>query len=76
MEIYVALMDSPGRKSFVVGAFSSEEKARAACQENYDEDNETSGMPEKPLEWKDDTAKLDDGDSYVVVLADLDYRVW
>lgn len=70
--VYTALMDSPGSKSAHLGVFSTEEKARAACQEHKDEDDEVYGKPASPLTWADDTAALPDGDSYVVILTSLD----
>jgi hypothetical protein len=72
VEIYIGLLDSPGQKSAVIGAFSDETKARGACQEHHDQDNDAAGMAPIPLVWEDDTASLPDGDSYVVVLVDLD----
>jgi hypothetical protein len=72
--VYTALLDSPGRKSAHIGVFSSEELARAACQEHKDEDDEEGGQPKSALAWAEDTAELPDGDSYVVVLTSLDIR--
>lgn len=74
MNIYTALRDIPGQKSALIGAFSTEDKARAACQDEENEDAEVSGVPGTPLTWKGDTAELPDGDSYVVILTDLDQR--
>ena len=74
MNLCTALRDIPGRKSALVGVFSTEEKARAACQDEEDEDAEVSGQPRTILAWKDGTAETPDGDSYVVILTGLDQR--
>ena len=66
MDIYIAVNDIPGQASWIGGAFSTEEKARAACEE----DNEA------PLAWTDDTAKSAEGDStYTIVMCDLDTAI-
>jgi hypothetical protein len=67
MNIYVALNDqpAPGGKSSVVGAFSTEDGARAAC-------TESAG---RSLAWKDAEADGGDRSSYAVVLVDLDVPV-
>jgi hypothetical protein len=78
MDIYTALLDRVGHASDFIGAFSTEGKARAACQDHYDEDNAVSRRydeacaPFGDLPWKEDRAVLDDGDEYVVVLTSLD----
>lgn len=74
VEICIALRDIPRQKSALIGAFSTKAKARAACQEEADEDDETSGVPRTPLAWNGDTAELPDGDSYVVLLTSLNVR--
>lgn len=73
-DIYIALLDRPGHGSAMIGAFSDEDKAQAACQEHYAEDCRYDEVcaPFGDLPWRDDKAELDDGDSYVVVLVDLD----
>jgi hypothetical protein len=72
MDVYTALLDIPGQKSGHIGVFSTEGKARAACQEHKDEDDEVTGAPKSALTWKDDSAEAPDGDSYVVILSTLD----
>ena len=74
MDIYTALRDDPGRKSALIGPFSSEQKARGACQEDADEDAAVSGIAPVTLRWADDSAALPDGSTYVVVLGNLDQR--
>jgi hypothetical protein len=65
-DVYVALRDTAGETSQLVGAFSTEEKARAACQEDRDENGEPG-----PLAWNSTTACGNDGDLYDVVLTEL-----
>jgi hypothetical protein len=68
LEIYVALNDQPeggSGRSFVVGAFSTDQKARDACQADAS----------VPLVWADAEAPHTDGSSYAVVLVDLDEPV-
>ena len=78
MDIYVALRDEPGRKSALIGAFSRENEARDACQQDADEDAveglHGGGSGPTPLIWLDTEAALPDGSTYVVVLTDLDAR--
>jgi len=65
MEIYITLCDSAGGgKSGVIGAFTTEEKARTAAQE----DNESE------LHWHEGNtaAEAEDGDVYDIVLVELD----
>jgi hypothetical protein len=64
MGIHIALNDFGNRNSGLIGAFSSDEKAMAACQENADS--------AEPLVWRDMEAEDVDGSKYVVVLVDLD----
>jgi len=72
MNVYITVCDPAGRGiSQVIGAFSTKEKARAAAQEIEDED-EGGGTQ---LSWKDTSAQADDGDTYDVVLAELDVRI-
>jgi hypothetical protein len=71
MNIYIAVSDPADSlvgKSWIVGAFSSEERAQAACQED-------ASIPSLPLEWKDAAAADTDGTSYVVILAELDVAI-
>ena len=76
MEIYTALHDAApsqmGAKSQVLGMFSTEERARAACQAHADGEAEQFEMPQAPLEWGDTGAGGLDGTSYDVVLGNLD----
>lgn len=78
MDVYTALLDSPGKNSVHIGVFSAEERARAACQEDYGEDNavtrryDEACAPFGELPWKEDRAVLDDGDEYVIVQTTLD----
>lgn len=54
MEIYVALRDSDQPQSFVIGAFSTEERAQSACQAEADDIAKGWGKSfAPPLEWKD-----------------------
>ena len=65
-------------ESFVVGAFGSEDKARAACQAEADSTAEAWGAYGKrasALAWEDAEATTDAGDHYAVVLVDLDVPV-
>ena len=78
MDIYVALRDSDQPQSFVIGAFSSEDKAQAACQAEADGIAEgwgAFGKRASALEWADAEATTDAGDHYAVVLVDLDTPV-
>lgn len=76
MEVYTALLDQPGVwASDVLGVFSTNGKARDACQEDYDEDNKASGIVSQ-LEWDGGTARLPDGSSYVVLMSYLDCRLY
>jgi hypothetical protein len=71
MNIYIALddpSDASAGKSAVLGAFTSEERARAACQEY-------AAIPSRPLEWKDFEAEDVDGTSFAVIMVDLDIPV-
>jgi hypothetical protein len=66
-DIFIALNDVPGQASWVGGAFSTEAKAREACQE----DNEA------PLAWDAGTAtaKADGEGTYTVLMCDLDVAI-
>lgn len=79
MNIYVALTGGPAVStslSFVLGAFSHEDKARAACQDDQDEHAVIAGTDPAPkLVWPDDEANAEDGRKYAVVLVDLDLPV-
>jgi hypothetical protein len=80
MDIYIAMYYSPdgdNNSTDVIGGYSDEEKARAACQEAYAEEaSYREPRLTEPLEWHDDEAVsyLDDG-KYKVVLAELDRAV-
>lgn len=81
-EIYVALNDgeAKGAKSWVVGAFSTEQRARDACQEDAADvyadpeisDTTLAKDAATPLTWVNDEAADVDGSSYGVVLVLLD----
>jgi hypothetical protein len=71
MTLYTALRDIPGLESVHIGVFSTEELARAACQEERDGDD---GEASEPLDWQEDTAKLPDLESYVVIMTTLNTR--
>jgi hypothetical protein len=77
MDIFVTLRDpaevSTSRSS-VIGAFSTEELARAACQDEENDNAEISGKPAVQLAWKDTSAQAPDGGTYDVILVDLDSR--
>ena len=75
MDIYVALRDSDQPQSFVIGAFSAEDKAQAACQADVDANAESWGKVADELEWKEAEAASPSGDAYAVVLVDLDVPV-
>ena len=45
MEIYVTLRDSDQPQSFVIGAFSTEDRAQAACQAEVNDNAEAWGTP-------------------------------
>lgn len=65
--IYVALLDhEENTMSQLVGAFSTEDKAREACQEDATERD----LPQ--LTWKDTQTEMVVGYSYDVVLVSLD----
>jgi hypothetical protein len=69
--VYVALYDEPARNvnTTMLGVFSTEDMARAACQEAEDED----GRPPR-LAWNNDgTAETLDG-IYLIYPATLDKR--
>lgn len=79
MDVFTALQDHPdSRPSTHIGVFSTEAKARQACQDDYDADNEVSGQPETPLTWRGpigaftETKPLPDGDVYDVIMTTLD----
>jgi hypothetical protein len=79
MDIYTALcdpIDGHSQKTDLVGVFSTEPKARDACQVHADEDGDTG--PDDPgrlvLQWNEDSAEGRDGRKYVVILGDLDRR--
>lgn len=72
MDVYIALQDAPdGAKTRIIGAFSTEEKARAAAQETENDENIT------PLPWKDGetTAVGVTGNEYDVVLMEMDVSI-
>jgi hypothetical protein len=67
MNIYVAVRDpAEGSVSQVIGSFSTEEKARAAAQDIEDADNGHQ------LDWRNTSAIANDGDTYDVILTELD----
>jgi hypothetical protein len=77
VNIYIAVCDQPRSASTVIGAFSTEEKARAAGQEEEDEDAAVSGAPTAPLPWRQGMTQagpLADGTIYDIILTDLDRR--
>jgi hypothetical protein len=70
--VYVALCDlAEGSQSSLIGALSTEEEARNACQEAENDDADEDAPP---LEWNtlSGTARASDGDSYDIVLVDMD----
>jgi hypothetical protein len=71
MNIYYAMRDDPGSPSVIIGAFSSDEKAMGACQEDADEESDGQG---EPLTWQDDSAKTRDGSTYWSRMLELDQR--
>lgn len=75
MDIYVALRDSDQPQSFVIGAFSSEAKARAACQNEADGIAEGWGTQPGPLAWEDSRSSTAWGDQFDVVLVSLDVAI-
>lgn len=75
MKIYIALRDSDQPQSFVIGAFSDEPKAQAACQEDADQIRLGWDLPAQQLTWKEAEAESYGGDRYAVVLVDLDTPV-
>lgn len=75
MNLYTALRDDPdSTKSALIGVFSTEERARLACQEDVNEDAEVSGTEPVTLSWTDTTASLPDLSVFDVILTDLDQR--
>lgn len=75
MDVFTALRDDPGlNMSMLIGVFSTEELARAGCQEDLDEDDQASGEPARQLQWTDDRAVLPDNSVYTVVMTRLDIR--
>jgi hypothetical protein len=79
MNIHVALHDPApiplggwDGVSWVIGAFSTDEKAQAACEASAKEDAECDGGTYTPLIWKDFEARAPGGGKYVIVLVDLD----
>jgi len=77
-DVFTALHDYPeDAMSAHIGVFSTEEKARDACQEHADGDWESQRhlQPEAPrpiLEWEDDRARMQDGCTYTVIRTRLD----
>ena len=71
MDIYYAVRDDPGSPSVILGAFSSDEKAMAACQDDANE--ESDGQPGR-LTWRDDSAQTRDGSTYWSRMVELDSR--
>jgi hypothetical protein len=73
--VYTALYDPPGMNSGHIGVFTTEKKARLACQRHADSANPGQAVY---LNWKGtDTAYVNwasenDGDSYMVVMSTLD----
>ena len=53
MNIHYAVRDDPGSPSVIIGAFSSDEKAMGACQDDADEESDGQG---EQLTWQ---ARLD-----------------
>ena len=75
MDIYVAVFDqAESTVSAIVGAFSTEDKARAACQAEEDEDAEVTGMPAIRLAWTYNIANMPDGSAYTWFRANLNHR--
>lgn len=72
MEIYTALFDIAGQPSTHVGAFSSEKRARDACQEHFAQNSEANGPASASLIWTEDRAMPQNGDTYTVILTMLD----
>lgn len=74
MNIFIAVLDAEKFQGqlHVVGAFSDEKRARAACQDEADEEN--GGEP-VPLAWAETAAIAPGGGSYDVILTDLDERI-
>lgn len=71
--IHLALVDpGDGGRTIPVGAFSSGEKARSACQAREDRYAERFGTVPPRLEWRGTQAQCDDGERYTVVPAELD----
>ncbi len=64
MNIYIAVSDQDGYTSNIYGAFSTEEKARAACEEDAG----------RPLKWADGRASLY-VTTYTVLLVSLDEAI-
>lgn len=61
-QVYIAIKDWRNRiigrdsRSVILGAFTTEELARAACQADSDEDDDGAGH--KVLAWEDDSAEM------------------
>lgn len=72
MDIYLALRDNDDPKSHVVGAFSTEELARVACQEHADDIADGWGDERAELFWRDTEAVSNNGSVYDVILLGLD----
>ena len=79
MEIYIALRNrvERDRSSVIVGAFSTQDEARAACQAVEDGSPDTKPDGTQLVWWDtgyyaDTRADADDGDSYQIILANLD----
>jgi hypothetical protein len=77
MNIHVALHDPApiplggwDGVSWVIGAFSTDDKAQAACEASAKE--ECDGGTYTPLIWKDFEARGRDGTRYSIILVDLD----
>lgn len=79
-DVFIAVWDDAddsNGKSGVVGAFESEQLARAACQDEEAEAAEVKGMPSVLLVWNGDEASAGAsvGGVFVVIMTRLNHRV-
>jgi hypothetical protein len=70
MDLFIAVLDDPESPSKIIGAFSSDEKARDACQADF---YYQTGLG-RQLTWQDDSAPGYDGSTYWSRLVELNER--
>jgi hypothetical protein len=60
MDIYISVKDVDDEESStaVLGAFTTEDLARAACQADSDDDSGMLATSSVPLQWTDDSAEI------------------